>query len=131
MKKILIGLLLVAAATAAYFFLYKKNDTEPVKKATNQELLIGKWKTNSVHSVTDSLQTQYSYDFQKEGNAFRSISDSARADTLFYEWNKTGELLLRTSAADTIAKTYTVAFTGGDSLTLKADSINIQLIKQK
>ncbi|MBK8952888.1 MAG: hypothetical protein IPM85_11995 [Chitinophagaceae bacterium] len=88
MKKILIGLLLVAAATAAYFFLYKKYDTEPVKKATNQELLIGKWKTNSVHSVTDSLQTQYSYDFQKEGNAFRSISDSARADTLFMNGTK-------------------------------------------
>lgn len=131
MKKILIGLLVVAAATAAYFFLNKKDTGKPIQKATSQELIIGKWKTISTEPVTDSLSLMYNYDFQKEGKAFRSIADTVKADTLFYDWNKNGELLLKNSVADTIARTYTVAFTGSDSLTIKADSIKIQLIKQK
>lgn len=131
MKKILFGLLVVAAATAAYFFLYKKDTDKPAQQASNQELIIGKWKTISTEPVTDSLSLMYSYDFQKEGKAFRSIADTVKADTLFYDWNKNGDLLLKNSVADTIERTYTVAFTGSDSLTIKADSIKIQLIKQK
>ncbi len=131
MKKILIGLLVVAAVTAVYFFLYKKDKERPAQQSTNQELIIGKWKTSSVLPATDSLITSYNYDFQKEGKLFRSVSDSAKADTLLYEWNKAGELLIKSNASDTTAKTYVTTFTGNDSLTLKTDSLSMLLLKQK
>lgn len=131
MKKILIGLLVVAAATAAYFFLYKKDTDKPAQQATTQELIIGKWKTSSVLPATDSLITSYNYDFQKEGKLFRSVSDSAKADTLLYEWNKAGELLIKSNASDTTAKIFVTTLTGNDSLTLKTDSLSMLLLKQK
>ncbi len=131
MKKILIGLLIVAAVTAAYFFLYKKDTDKPAQQETAKELIIGKWNTISVQPVTDSLTAFYNYEFQKDGKLFRTFSDTVKADTLLYEWNKAGELLMKSNTADTVAKAFVITFTGDDSLTLKTDSLNMLLLKQK
>ena len=79
MKKLFIGLFVVAAGGAAFFLLNKKKNTTEVA-TINKELIIGKWKTDAV-TANDSSFNKYSYSFQKEGVILRSLSDSAKADT--------------------------------------------------
>jgi hypothetical protein len=113
MKKLLIGLLVIAAGAGAYFYCNSKKGDKP----SSQELIVGKWK--NVQLVIDTVLPNYNYDFQKEGVAFRSVSDTVKADTIRYEWNKTGELLIKEKATDSTAKVYIVAKLTADTLQLQ------------
>jgi hypothetical protein len=67
----------------------------------------------------------YNYDFQKEGVALRSVSDTVKADTIHYEWNKAGELLIKEKATDSTAKVYAVTKLTTDTLQLQsADKVS-------
>jgi hypothetical protein len=133
MNKLLIGLLIVAATAGAFFVLRKKNNSSTSIKI-NKEWIIGKWKEEPGKPATDSAQTNYRYDFQKDGLVLRSISDSVKADTSHYEWSKSNELVWKESVGDSTGKNFTVIKLTLDSLQLQSkekDSIEVLFIKVK
>lgn len=133
MNKLFIGLLLAAAAgTGIYFYLNNKKEKDPTGK-DNKELILGKWKTVNYEPVADTTQPLYQYHFQKEGKLYRQLSDTAKADTLYYEWGKSGELVMKRNASDTITHVYNINQLVADTLKLKPDNksylIHLQRIK--
>lgn len=120
MKKLFIGLLIVAAAGTAFYLLTrtKKNSQTAT---VNKELIMGKWKTAAQEPAADSAKTLYQYEFQKDGIVLRAAGDSVKADTTHYEWNKSNELVWKEKAADSIGKVYTVVKLTGDTLELKTE----------
>ena len=131
MNKLIIGLLIIAAGAGVYFLLSKKkNSTEAAN--IKKELIIGTWKVESYQPATDSLQPKYSYDFQKDGMAVRSVNDSLKTDTVKYEWKKTGQLVIKESMADSTGKVYNIEKLTKDSLQIiGADSVVVSLTKLK
>ncbi|MBI3140082.1 MAG: hypothetical protein HYZ15_16015 [Sphingobacteriales bacterium] len=123
MKKIFIGLLVIAAGAVVYFLLIqKKKSNEQV--LLNRELILGKWETEGRLTGTDSLKTYYQYEFQQDGLALIADTAASKTDSFRYEWNKTGQLLVRDNAADSTADLFTVIRLTSDSLQLKrADSL--------
>ncbi len=98
--------------------LRKKKDT-PTVNSINKEWIVGKWKTDST-VATDSNFSKYQFDFQKDGNVVRSFSDSAKADTSHYEWNKSSELIWKEKSSDSTGKVYVVTKLTRDSLSVQA-----------
>jgi hypothetical protein len=130
MKKLFIGLLVVAAGGAAFFLLNKKKNTAEVA-TINKELIIGKWKTDAV-MANDSGFNKYSYSFQQGGIVLRSLSDSVKADTTHYEWNKANELVWKEKASDSVGTTYSVVKLTQDSLQVQSkDSVTFLFTKIK
>ncbi|MEQ1678730.1 MAG: hypothetical protein ABL876_18685 [Chitinophagaceae bacterium] len=131
MKKLLIGLLVVAAGAGAFFFFNKKKNNNTA--SINKEFIIGKWKPAANQPVIDTIQPLYQFDFQKDGIAMRSLSDSAKADTAHYEWNKANELVVKEKATDTTGATYVVVRLTADTLQLqsKGNNVNMLLTKAK
>ena len=104
MKKLFIGLLIIAAGAGAYYFLQKKK--AETAAGFDKELLIGKWKVDSLHVsqkdsanlaailvLSDSALKNSKYDFQKDGYFIQTPHETAKADTSYYEWNSKNELL--------------------------------------
>ncbi len=145
MKKLFIGLLIVAAGAGAFYFLQKKK-TE-TKDNFEKELLIGKWKVDSIYSASkdstadlmsdilmpaDSSFRPYSYNFQKSGEFLQSVYDSVKADTSYYEWGKRNELVIKDAIKDSTGELYTVNKLSLDSLILQTkDSAVFVLTKLK
>ena len=122
MNKLIIGLLIVAAGSGAFFYFNQRNSDKPQQDLLTKEWIIGKWKTVSYQPVTDSVQPMFQYDFQKEGLVLRSINDSAKADSSHYEWSKTNELVFKENVVDSIAQTFTVLKLTQDSLQVKSQN---------
>src|SRR5258705_9930225 len=133
MKKLFIGLLVIAAGAGAYYFLQKKKtaSTGNIEK----ELLVGKWKMDSLYVATrdsaaaslaaiipvkDSSLRNYHFDFQKGGTFLQALSDSVKADTAYYEWSNKNELLIKESLKDSVAEVYSVRKLEMDSLILQS-----------
>jgi len=130
MNKLLIGLLIVAAGTGAFFLLRKKKE-QTVIAELNKEWILGAWKTDAILQ-NDSNFNKYRFDFQKDGNLVRSLNDSVKADTAHYEWNKANELVWKEKAADSTGKNYTVVKLTQDSLAVQGhDSVVILFTKLK
>ncbi len=137
MKKLFIGLLVIAAGGAAFFLLNQKKNTTEIA-TINKELIIGKWKTDAV-MANDSGFNKYSYDFKKEGVLLRSLGDTVKVDTSHYEWNKANELVLsewtpseKEKASDSTGKTYSVVKLTQDSLLVQSkDSVTVLFTKAK
>jgi len=128
MKKLFIGLLVVAAGTGVFFLLNKKKNTEAIT-SLNKELIIGKWKTDAV-IANDSAFNKLHYNFEKEGLLI--ISDSTEADSTHYEWSKTNDLVWKDKATDSSGKTYAVLKLTHDSLRVQSkDSTIILFTKVK
>ena len=122
MKKILIGLLIVAAGAAIYFLLPKQQKT--ISNLDSQkELLIGKWKLDSlvypqkpsaddfmtsVMGMVDSLYLQYQYDFDNAGIIHILKKDSLTKDSSRYEWSGDHQLKWKEAAPDTNAYLFNV-----------------------
>src|SRR5450432_3927943 len=105
MNKLFIGLLIIAAGAGAFFFLRKKNDPAN-NNDMKKEWIVGKWKIDSLQAGKDSVFGKFSYDFQKDGNILRSLNDSAKADTSFYEWSKKNELVWKEKAGDSTSNIF-------------------------
>src|SRR5258706_5698914 len=144
MKKLFIGLLIIAAGAGAYYFLQKQKSETPV--TFEQELLVGKWKMDSMfvasndsasHLIAgiaggDSNFHKYQFDFQKEGTIVQTLHNRAKTDTSWYEWNKKNELLIKESATDSTGEIYSVNKLNLDSLVLQSkDSAVLVLTKLK
>jgi hypothetical protein len=138
MKKLFIGLLVVAAGAGAFFYFNQKSGAKPTQETLNKELIIGKWKTDAV-MANDSGFNKYRYDFQKEGIVLRSLNDSIKADTSHYEWSNANELvwskwtpLEKEKASDSIGTTYSVIKLTTDSLQVQSkDSVTVLFTKVK
>ena len=138
MKKLFIGLLVVAAGAGAFFYFNQKTGDKPAQDSLNKELIIGTWKTDAV-IANDSGFNKYSYNFQKEGVVLRSLNDSIKADTTHYEWSKTNELvwsewtpLEKEKVSDSIVATYSVVKLTQDSLQVQSkDSTTVLFTKVK
>ena len=130
MNKLLVGLLIVAAAAGAFFVLRKKKNSSSVK--INKEWIIGKWKEEPGKPVTDSSQTKYRYEFQKDGLLLLSVSDSAKADTSHYEWGKSNEIVWKEKLSDSTGENFVVVKLTQDSLQVRSkDSVEILFTRTK
>ncbi|MCX6317315.1 MAG: hypothetical protein NTW29_08490 [Bacteroidetes bacterium] len=121
MKKVFIALLVVAAAGTAYF-LYTRKTTTTGTVAVNKELLTGKWKSANTIPVADTTTPLYQYEFRQDGLLLRTVSDTAKADTMHYTWDKSNALVWKQQATDTAGTVYNVVQLTSDSLALKAAS---------
>jgi hypothetical protein len=138
MKKLIIGLLVVAAGAGAFFYFNQKSGAKPAQETLNKELIIGKWKTDAT-PANDSGFNKYSYDFQKEGKVLRSLNDSIKADTSHYEWSNANELVLskwtpleKEKVSDSIGTIYSVIKLTADSLHVQSkDSVTVLFTKVK
>lgn len=135
MNKLLIGLLIIAAGAGTFlYFRNKKNETVP--NEFKKELIIGKWKTNSV-LTNDSNFNKFQFNFQQNGTIIRSLNDSAKADTIHFKWNKANELVWveltpkeKEKPVDSTGKIYQVIKLTADSFQVKAaDSSTILFTK--
>jgi hypothetical protein len=142
MKKLIIGLLVIAAGAGTFYFLQNKKTEDTIQK----ELLTGQWTLSSLDVKTkdssayliaaiaaiDSNFTKYHYDFRKDGNVLKSLSDSAKADSSHYEWTKKNELAWKENPKDSISEVFTVTKLTTDSLLLLSkDSATFVFTKLK
>ena len=99
MNKFFIALLIIAVAAGTYFFVFKKK--EPVASRFDKELLTGKW----TQAGLDSSTTPFQFDFQEKNLLIRTrVKDTAvNADSLYYEWTKEEDLLVKKTEKDTIS----------------------------
>lgn len=118
MKKIIIGLLVIAAGATAYYLYTQKKTTDPATEK-KQEMLLGKWKTSSKLSGPDSLLSAFQYEFRKDGIGFIHDSTTAKSDSFYYEWNKTGDLVVKGNVKDSTAEIFSVLQLNHDSLRVK------------
>lgn len=130
MKKVFIGLLILAAGAGVFFLLRKKKNETAI--TINKELIVGKWKAVAEQPAKDSAQPIYQYEFQQPGAVIRSLSDSAITDTSYYEWSRKNELVWKQNASDTAGTIYTVVLLTKDSLQLQSkDSATTSFIKSR
>ncbi len=131
MNKLIIGLLVVAAGAGTLFYFNQKNCSKPAHDSIVKEWIVGKWKTNAL-MANDSNFSKYQFDFQKEGNVVRSLNDSVKTDTSYYEWSNAHELLWKEKASDSTGKVYVVSKLTIDSLQVQTrDSTIILFTKVK
>lgn len=145
MKKIFIGLLVVAAAGAGvYYFLQNKKKT--TANNIQKELLTGQWKLDTLSSMSkdssagfipalvstiDSNLKKYHYDFQQSGTVLL-LKDTVTSDTSWYGWDKTDNLIWKENPADSAAEILHVVKLTTDSLVLQTkDSVVFFFSKAK
>lgn len=134
MKKVFIGLLIVAAGAGIYYLLQNKKTkiADPIEK----ELLVGTWKIDSFYVsskdsvpdviagslLKDSSFRRHRYDFQNGGTFLQTVNDSAKVktDTSYYEWGKKNELLIKEAVKDSVGEQYTISKLSKDSLILQS-----------
>jgi len=145
MKKVFIGLLIVAAGAAIFFLLQKKN--KPINESfIQQDLIIGKWKLDSLYSPKDSISNlmagimgmvdpnlmKYEYEFTKEGSVELWLKDSLTKDSTRYEWIKEDQLTWKEYPAEKTTEVFKVSLLNKDSLSLQSkDSVILLFTKAK
>ncbi len=130
MKKIIIGLLILAASIAVFYFVYNKPSDKPGQENDEKELIVGKWKAISLDDF-DSLAVKHFLTFNKNGTLIRSQSDSGINDTTSYKWISSSEISWSEDPKDTDGHSYKIARLTKDSLQFQiTDSIVALLIKQ-
>jgi hypothetical protein len=130
MKKLFIGLLIIAAGAGIFYFL--QQDKKKPDNRIEKELLVGKWKIDSIYNVSkdtswpywivafkDSALHQYHFDFQKEGGIVQSREGSVAADTSYFEWKK-NELLIKDAAKDSSGESFAINRLVKDTLILQS-----------
>ena len=131
MKKLFIGLLIIAAGAGTYYFLQKEKTIadDPFDK----ELIVGSWKVDALHLspkdsanlaaiqlLNDSSLKNSRFDFQKDGHFIQTPQDHAKNDTSYYEWGKSNELLIKESPKDSLSQIYSINKLDKDSLILQS-----------
>ncbi len=117
MKKLFIGLLILAAGTGMYFFV--TNKTRISEELNYKTLIVGKWKLDSINyredsirnglsAGLDSLAMQYTYELKENGTTRMFSGDSLMQESSVYEWKKDRQLVWKDSPADTSGTTLTV-----------------------
>jgi hypothetical protein len=143
MKKLLIGLLIVAAAAGAFFYL--RNEKKPIVNGELvKEQLIGTWKLESIKGTDDSTTNlvsalvviadsntfRYDYEFTKDNVILRHLGDSTSADTSRYEWKK-NDLVWKETTTDSSGSLLTVMTLNADSLLLRSSDSTFMLFTKR
>ena len=146
MKKLILAVILVAVAGGAvYYLLQKKKQGNP---SINKELVIGKWKIDSLvykkdstndglalHLIAwDSIARKQEYDFQVNGELFISLPNDpvSKKDTFSFAWGKDRELLWKDKHSDSTTESMTVIKLDKKDLVLQsADSTLVYFKKVK
>ena len=140
MKKVFIGLLMLAAG-AATFFLLQKKDKPITGNNIQKEWIIGKWKLDSLHFLKDSNDNflvgimgmvesnlkKYHYEFTKDGSISVSLGDSLTKDSSRYEWNKKDQLIWKEYPTDTTGEVFNVSIPHKDSLVVQSQDSSVLL----
>ena len=127
MNKLFIGLLIVAAGAGAFFYFRKKNSSTN-EVGFKKEWIIGKWETQA----KDSIQPSFRYQFDSTGIVLKSVSDTVKADTLHYSWNKKNKLVFGNSENDSTAQVFSILKLNTDTLQVQAkDSVVTLFIRTK
>jgi hypothetical protein len=137
MKKVFIGLLIIAAGAAAYFLLQKKNN-QSISASIKKDQLTGKWKLDSLWSLTDTgshlikslfdpKQQQHYYDFSSDGTIRYSMNDSLTADSATYDLQKDNQLLWKEFPSDTAGTLFKISLPDRNSMQLQSKDSSILL----
>lgn len=140
MKKVFIGLLMLAAG-AATFFLLQKKDKPITRNNIQKEWIIGKWKLDSVLLPKDTNVNfiagimkmiepdlmKYHYEFKKDGSISVSLGDSLTKDSSRYEWNKKDQLIWKEYPTDTTGEVFNVSIPHKDSLVVQSQDSSVLL----
>lgn len=124
MKKIIIGLLFIAAAATGVYYLLKEKKNPTVFNSIKKEKLTGKWKIDSLVTTKDSTSDGLAlllfaidstagkqvYDFQESGQVLVSLSSDtlSKKDTSSYAWSKENEILWKEKYTDSTTEKMTV-----------------------
>lgn len=146
MKKIILAvILLTAAGGAAYYLLQIKKQDNSIT-TIDKELVIGKWKIDSLVAQNDSTKDNLAillftmdpnarkevYDFQTNGQVFVSLSNDtlSKKDTSSFTWGTDNGLLWKDKYSDTTTEPMTVIKLDKKDLVLRsADSTLIYFKK--
>ena len=144
MKKNILAVILVAAAGGAVYYLLQQKKHEIL--SINKELMIGRWKIDSLDSQKDSTRDGLAlilvamdssakkqvYDFQTNGQVFVSLPNDylSKKDTSSFAWGKDKELLWRDNHSDSTTESMTVIKLDKKDLVLRStDSVLIYFKK--
>ena len=144
MKKVFIGLLIVAAGAGIFFLFQKKN--KPAKGYVQKDLIIGKWKLDSLYSLKDSGSNvmpdvmelvdphlkKYEYEFTKGGAVGLWLKDSLTKDSIRYEWIKEDQFAWKEYPANKTIEVFDVSVLNRDNLSIQSkDSVILLFTKAK
>jgi hypothetical protein len=138
MKKLFIGLLIIAAGAAIFLMLQNKDKTITGNNF-QKEQIIGKWKLDSLWSLKDSnthfikglfdpkLKEYHQYEFKKDGSIFQFADDSLTQDSSRYEWTKENQLGWKEYLADTSVEVFNISLLDKDSMKLQSKDSSVLL----
>jgi len=146
MKKSILAVILVAAAGGIAYYLLQKEKHENL--STRKELVIGKWKIDSLVAkkdptkdglalllfAMDSNARKEVYDFKTNGQVIISLPNDSlsKKDTSSFAWGKDKELLWKEKHSDSAAESMLVIKLGKRDLVLRsADSTLVYFKKVK
>ena len=146
MKKIILAVILVAAAGGIAYYLLQKEKHENL--SIRKELVIGKWKMDSLVAkkdptkdglalllfAMDSNARKEVYDFKTNGQVIISLPNDSlsKKDTSSFAWGKDKELLWKEKHSDSAAELMLVIKLGKRDLVLRsADSTLVYFKKVK
>ncbi len=144
MNKLIIGLLIVAAAGAGIFFYLRKEKEDHPTTPTNKELIVGKWAIDSLDFSKDTTSAailllalafnneKKIYDFNASGqiNIFTHPDSLTFRDSAFFSWKADNRLTWKTNPADTITETFSVIKLNKEQLVLETtDSVTVYFKK--
>lgn len=145
MKSIIMAVLLIAAVGAGvYFLFFNKKKTEITGNEIQKELIVGKWKLDSLSHVKDPVKqftgfatildsnfSNYVYHFQHDGKILRLFKGSVQKNSSRYEWTKEDHLLFK-GENDSLGTKFSVFKLNKDSLVLQSrDSTTAFFTKMK
>jgi hypothetical protein len=148
MKKMILAVILVAAVGGVAYYLLQKKKQGNLVTTIDKELVIGKWKIDSLVAqknstkedlalllfAIDSTSKKQVYDFQPNGQVFISLPNDtlSKKDTSSFTWGKEKELLWKEKPSGATTKSMTVIRLDKKDLVLRsADSTLIYFKKIK
>lgn len=144
MKKIILAVVLLAAAGGAvYLFTQRNRNIEPSLQTSYKETIIGDWKIDSITSKDnsglgllllsiDSNLTNYTFRFTADGVITQLLNDSIVPQRSKYEWKDSSQLIIL--EGDSLAhkeEMHVVSFTPEQLSLMSADSAVIYFKKKK
>jgi len=144
MKKIILAVVLLAAAGGAvYLFTQRNRNIEPSLQTSYKETIIGDWKIDSITSKDnsglgllllsiDSNLTNYTFRFTADGFITQLLNDSIVPQKSKYEWKDSSQLVILEGDSLTDKEVmHVVSFTAEQLSLMSADSAMIYFKKKK
>ncbi|MEO5563036.1 MAG: hypothetical protein ABIR18_06360 [Chitinophagaceae bacterium] len=135
MKKLFIGLLIIAAGAGIFYLWELRNQNSPAPEPDTKiqkDLLVGNWKLNSINAGKDSGESvinlllshdsnllKFNYEFTKDSALFVSVGDSLTGDTSSYKWSDQNHLVFLNKSSGIDPDSLRVAILTKDSLILQ------------